>query len=341
LKLKNKKYNSGISIVILSALYLIGILFIKYNLNDISLTEFRLDYIGNILNILITLLIITGLLILNFRKRTIDYNKKLFLIGMQSISLLTLVFIFIAMKLNLIETTGYLLGFPVKKVYTGILFVLSSALQLYSMLFIWVIIFNSSNMLVLRTLIITFITVGILIIFSFFFVWNVKEYKVGKILNSKYEYGFVPGAAVYSGGKPSPIFEARLREANLLFTKGIIKKILLTGGNAPGEISESESGKLYLKKLNIPDENIILENRSTTTAEQIKYLSSRKFSFKNKDTVVVISDGFHLSRIMQLSKFYKINALGVASVYKLSLEKRIFYRARESVATLLFWFFAI
>jgi vancomycin permeability regulator SanA len=339
---RNTRNNRPVYIIpFLAIIYLLGLLILKYHLNNLRLSEFRIDYIGNILNILITLLIVAAGVVLSTGKKNFDGRKANLILAFQIVSLLSLVFVFFQHKLDLINSNSYLYNYPAKKVFVGFLFVLSELLQIYSMIYLWGIIIGSDNFLELRTFARTIIAVVILLVFSLLFVWNVKVYDETKLGKTKYDYGLIPGAAVYSKGEPSPIFEARIKKALELYREGAIKNILLTGGKAPGEISESESAFNYLTKLGVPKRNIIVENRTSTTSEQIKYLRNEILSLKNNNTVLIISDGFHLSRIIQIAKFFKIKTIGVSSDYSMSLSKTIFYRARESVASLLFWFFAI
>lgn len=340
MKLRAQNIKPLIIIALLAVLYLCGLLFTKYHLNGLSFSEFRADYIGNILNLIITFFISLACILLIFGKQKVDRRKFTLLFSLQIVSILSLVTIYLVVKLDLIDSNTLIFNSPIKKVYSATFFILSFLLQIYSLIYMWGLIFGSEDLFELRTLVRTIFTVVILLIFSLLYVWNVKVYDESKIEKSVYDYGFVPGAAVYSRGQPSPIFEARIRRALELYRKGIIKKIFLTGGNAPGEISESEAAYKYLTNLDVQGKNIIIENHSSTTAEQIKYLRTEILIIKDHSPVIIVSDGFHLSRIMQISKFFKVNAIGVASDYTLSFEKTIFYRARESVALLLFWLFA-
>lgn len=316
-------------------------LFLKYNLNGISLREFRFDYTGNVINIAVTVLLISGLIFQIIAKKNVDKKRVSLLFTFQIVTAILLVLLFLFEKFDLINADGYLFNFPVKKVYTGFLFILSALFQLYSVLYVWGMIFGSENLFEIRTLIRMIGTVFLLLVFSLFYVWNVSAYSEMKIDKSIFEYGCVPGAAVWSRGKPSPIFEGRIRKALELYRKGIITKIILTGGNAPGEISESEAAAKYLINLDVPKKNIRVETQSSTTTEQIKFLRKDYSSKQNQKPILIISDGFHLSRIIQIAKFFKVNTVGVASDHSLSFEKTLFYRAREGVALLLFWLFAI
>ncbi|MEW6702349.1 MAG: YdcF family protein [Bacteroidota bacterium] len=332
---------SFVFLFFLTLVNLFVLLFLKYNLNGIPLQEFRFDYTGNIINIAVTVLLITGLIFNVAAKKNVDKKRVSLLFTFQIITAVLLVLLFLFEKFDLISANGYLFNFPAKKVYTGFLFILSTLLQIYSALYVWGIIFGSESLLEIRTLIRMIAAVFLLLFFSLFYVWNVSAYSEMKIDKSIFEYGCVPGAAVWSRGKPSPIFEGRIRKALELYRKGIISKIILTGGNAPGEISESEAAAKYLINLDVPKKNILVETQSSTTTEQIKFLRRDYFRKQDQKPILIISDGFHLSRIIQIAKFFKVNAAGISSDHSLSFEKTLFYRAREGVALLLFWLFAI
>ena len=317
------------------------LLYLKYHLNGIPISELRLDYMGNILNLAVTVVLFSGILFHFLSNKKLDKKKLIFLVMLQFFITLSLGLIYLNAKVDLVSSTSYLLNFPAKKVYAGFLFILGELFQLYSLLYVWGLIFNSENLFEIRTLVRMIALIFLLLIFSLLYVWNVRTYDEKKIENTVFEYGCIPGAAVWSHGKPSPIFEGRIRKAFELYKKGQIKQIILTGGNAPGEISESEAAYKYLKNLKVPEKSLQLETQSSTTTLQIRYLYKKYFGLPKQKPILIISDGFHLTRIIQIAKYFNVNVVGVASGYTLSFDKTIFYRSRESVALLLFWFFAI
>lgn len=326
---------------ILAILYLVALLYMKYHLNGISTREFRFDYIGNVLNILTTLVLSIGIIITFFIKKSFDSKKILFINTVLVLSLILLLAVWLIAKLNYLQTEQLVFNFPLRKVYMGASYILSYFAHFYILNYLWGWILKSDSLLELRTLIRSVVGIAILLIFSLIFVWNVRAFSQSRIQNQSFQYGCIPGAAVYSKGNPSPIFEGRIRKALELYRKGNIKKIILTGGRAPGEMTEAEAAKKYLINLGVAKKNIVVENRSSTTTEQIQYLRKSFNSQTSSDSVLIVSDGFHLSRITQLAKFFRVNSLGVSSDYSLSFEKTIFYRTRESIALLLFWLFAI
>ncbi len=341
--MKTKYKNTGFVVrTILLALFAHFVLaYVKYSLNDLSLTQYKYDYIGNVLNMLITILILLGSFVSGFTKNTIDKKRMTFITTMLIFITTVIVIAYIINKFNLVSEKGYIFNIPYKKAITGALFIVSVFMSIYVLIYIWGHIFGIEKLYELRTLVRTFMAFVLLFIFALFYVWNVNSFSENKLADRKFEYGLIPGAAVYSKGKPSPIFGARIRKAFELKKSGRVKNLVLTGGKAPGEITEAEAAMKYLINLGVKPNNLIVENETSTTVEQIKFIKSKLLKKVEFSGVLIISDGFHLSRTLQIGKFFGINADGVSSGYKLSFEKTLFYRTRESIALLLFWFFAI
>lgn len=72
-------------------------------------------------------------------------------------------------------------------------------------------------------------------------------------------------------------------------------KVIVSGGRGPGEdISEAEAMLGYLMKHGVPKEKIFLENRSTSTRENLRF--SRKYADAEKDRVGIVTNDFHIYR---------------------------------------------
>jgi len=327
--------------IALTVIYYVFIIYLKYTLNSLHWSEYSFFYTGNILNLLLTSILIIGLIVLRFSKKKIENIRLVFLLFLLTIQVISLIIIYLFSKIILFGSDTYLFSFPIKKVYIGVFFISGMICQIYSLTYVWGLLFSSEKFLEIRTLLRTISAVLILLIFALFFVWNTNEFAESNLGIEAYEYAIIPGAAVWSKEKPSPIFEGRIRKALELKRKGKVEKLIVTGGNAPGEISEAEAAKRLLVKLGVDPSSIIIEEQTSTTIEQIKFLRfDEEYKF-HPVHIIVVSDGFHLSRILEICKFFNIEASGVASDHSLSLEKTIFYRTREGIALLLFWFFAI
>ncbi len=159
-----------------------------------------------------------------------------------------------------------------------------------------------------------------------------------ELYSTKYDYAVVLGAAV-NGNKPFPILRMRIEKARELYSEKIVSKILLTGAAAPGEESEAEVSRKYLLRKGVPSAALEYEEKTTTTFEQIKFL--KRFSEGRKVSFVIVSDKFHLRRVRAMSDFLGLEAETASSGKNLRYEKKIYFTARDSLALLLFLFFAI
>lgn len=103
------------------------------------------------------------------------------------------------------------------------------------------------------------------------------------------------------GGKPSPVFQARLDHGLKLFQKGYAPNIILTGGIGEGErLSEAEVGRQYLLSKGIKSENIRQENVGRTSLQSLQEVKKITSSHDWR-TVILVSDGFHLFRLKKMA----------------------------------------
>lgn len=134
---------------------------------------------------------------------------------------------------------------------------------------------------------------------------------------------------------------SRVEKAYQLYKQGYINKIQLTGGNAPGELSEAEVAWLYLKERGVNKNDIWLEKKTSNTAEQVRYVKEELINKKKLLNIVFVSNSYHLTRINEICNFYNIKAGIESSNLDLSFDKNVYYKVRESIALLVFWFFAL
>jgi uncharacterized SAM-binding protein YcdF (DUF218 family) len=117
------------------------------------------------------------------------------------------------------------------------------------------------------------------------------------------------GAAQY-GGKPSPVYKARLDHAALLYHQGLAPMVITTGGaGADPDFTEGVVGREYLKTLGIPDSQLIAETQSPDTAESARRVATIMRA-NGMRSCVAVSDGYHMFRIRQMLAREKILAYG-------------------------------
>ncbi len=157
----------------------------------------------------------------------------------------------------------------------------------------------------------------------------------------KKNIGVVLGAAVWSGNKPSPSLSSRVDKAIELFNKGYTGKILFTGSNAPGELSEAEVAFNYAREMGMDTTKISLEQVTTSSSEQIQFIKNKLEPDKEIKDIIIISDSYHLPRILEISRFYNINIKVASSKLQLNFKDKLYNKIRESLALVVFWCFAL
>jgi SanA protein len=116
----------------------------------------------------------------------------------------------------------------------------------------------------------------------------------------------VLGAAVYSGGKPSPILEDRLLAAEQLYRLGKVHKILLSGDHGKKRYDETTGMHRFLQKRKIPERDIFLDHAGFRTLDTM-FRAALVFGVKD---AVICTQKFHLARSLFLAEQAGIDAVG-------------------------------
>ncbi|MDD5751833.1 MAG: YdcF family protein [Candidatus Peribacteraceae bacterium] len=111
--------------------------------------------------------------------------------------------------------------------------------------------------------------------------------------------GLVFGAAVHRGSLPGPGIKRRVRTAARLYKEGLLQHIILTGGKGSQEVdSEAEVMEQVALQDGVAAGDLTLEPNARSTWENL--LFSRPLT-GSCDTVIGISDRYHLTRISYLA----------------------------------------
>ncbi|WAC17760.1 YdcF family protein [Luteolibacter sp. SL250] len=117
----------------------------------------------------------------------------------------------------------------------------------------------------------------------------------------------VLGAAVH-GDVPSPVFLQRLRHGVDLQHRGMARKIIFTGARAEGDShSESGMGEFFARSMGIPADNILIEERSTTTLGNLVEAAALMKEHR-LESAIIVSDPDHMKRAMRMARDLGIRA---------------------------------
>ncbi len=107
-----------------------------------------------------------------------------------------------------------------------------------------------------------------------------------------------------NGFTPSKLLSLRLEKAYELLEANPGAYAVLSGGQGEDEsVSEAESMRAYLCAKGISEDRLILEDRSTSTEENIRYsMQLIKDGGLKADTVAAVSSDYHENRILYQAK---------------------------------------
>ena len=126
------------------------------------------------------------------------------------------------------------------------------------------------------------------------------------------DYIIVLGARVRADG-PSIVLRHRLHTAADYLAANPQTRCITTGGQGPDEPeSEAAAMKRYLVELGVPASRIVLENRSTTTRENLAF--SRELIDPANATVGIVTNDFHMFRALAMARKQGLgDAVGIAA----------------------------
>lgn len=151
---------------------------------------------------------------------------------------------------------------------------------------------------------------------------------IANIVVTRYEpdpvqdFVIILGCAIRRDGTPTPLLRSRIDRA-LAFArkqkeatgKDII--FVTSGGQGPNEVgSESTCMKQYLMEQGIPEAQIIEEDQSTDTLENMKF-SKEKIKARNPEAKVIFStNGYHVFRSGIWARRVDLRAIGISAKTK-------------------------
>ena len=336
-----KKQNKYIIIIVAAGIVNLLLLYLlKYSTNSLSFSDFSLFKTGNLISFVFTVILFTGSLMIR-SDQSIHIGHLRTLSSLSFIYLVPLISLLIFNSLSLEFKDDFFIGYPLKKIIPVLFYIINQLIFIFVAFSVWYLYAKHSLLAYFYSVLSIVVLILFFMIIAVVYTYFVGEYRPYES-DKKHDYGIVLGAAVWSNNKPSPIFAGRIERAADLYKNNRISKIQLTGGNAPGEVSEAVAAKNYLtEKYRVDLNDIYLEEATATTNEQIRFIKKEFMGSDVEVSLIIISDDFHLKRIEEMLDFYEINANVISSEYKLNFQKSLYYRIRDSVGLILFWLFAI
>ena len=144
------------------------------------------------------------------------------------------------------------------------------------------------------------------------------------------DVAIVLGAGTFNG-VVSPVYQERINHGVWLYQNGYVKKLILTGGYGAGStVSDAAAAGQYAVSIGMPEADILLEERSAITQENLQY-ARELMEEAGDETALVVSDPLHMKRAMLLAGDAGIEAYASptpTSRYR-SLKTKAKFLARE------------
>jgi uncharacterized SAM-binding protein YcdF (DUF218 family) len=123
----------------------------------------------------------------------------------------------------------------------------------------------------------------------------------GNVANVQADAAIVLGAALW-GKDLSPVFRERVNHAIQLYRSRKVRKIIFTGAQgSQNEPSESAAARRYAIENGVPKEDILIEESSHTTYENLFYAKQVADAHGLKK-VLIVSDPLHMKRAVVMAK---------------------------------------
>lgn len=133
------------------------------------------------------------------------------------------------------------------------------------------------------------------------------------INTKKLNYVVVLGAGLL-GKKVTPLLASRINRGIEIYHKNPGSKLIMSGGQGPDEeIPESHAMAAYAEEHGVPKSDIIIEDRSKTTNQNLKFSHQL---MKPNSTFCIVTNSYHVYRALVLAKRQGLQCIGYGAKTK-------------------------
>ncbi|WP_105148450.1 YdcF family protein [Streptococcus suis] len=139
----------------------------------------------------------------------------------------------------------------------------------------------------------------------------------------KLDYVVVLGAGLI-GDKVTPLLASRIDKGIAIYQKQPGSKLIMSGGQGPDElIAEGQAMANYVLEKGVPAEDILIENQSTNTEENLKFSYAL---MKPGSRFALVTNYYHVFRALLLARQLKIKCIGYGAKTKFYFSLNAFIR---------------
>ena len=139
----------------------------------------------------------------------------------------------------------------------------------------------------------------------------------------KLDYVLVLGAGLI-GDKVTPLLASRIEKGLAIYQKHPGSKLIMSGGQGPDELmAEGQAMANYALEQGIPVEDIVIENQSTNTEENLRFSYAL---MKPGSRFALVTNYYHVFRALLLARKLKIKCIGYGARTKFYFSLNAFIR---------------
>lgn len=131
----------------------------------------------------------------------------------------------------------------------------------------------------------------------------------------RFDYVVIHGCGLADGERMTRLLSNRVDRAIEIYQKCRVKPVIIpSGGQGKDEkLSEAQAMKDYLLERGIPEEHILLEDRSATTRENLLNSKALIDAREGKKRTALVSSNYHVYRCLRLAREVGLKCIGVGA----------------------------
>lgn len=133
--------------------------------------------------------------------------------------------------------------------------------------------------------------------------------------NRNFDYVIIHGSGLIDGDRVSKLLSDRLDKAIDIYDKSKVHpKLIPSGGKGDDEtIAEAEAMQKYLISRGVSEEDIIVENKSTTTLENLQFSKALIEQLGGSRNVALVTSNYHVYRALRYCRKLEFKCTGIGS----------------------------
>ena len=130
-----------------------------------------------------------------------------------------------------------------------------------------------------------------------------------------FDYVIIHGAGLIDGSKVSKLLSERIDKAIEVYRKDPTPPVLIpSGGRGSDELMpEAAAMAAYLREKGIPDDRIILEDKSATTLENLQYSKKILDEQEGRKYTALVTSNYHVYRALRYCRRIGLECTGIGS----------------------------